>query len=37
MPLWDLLHPGRPWTAKCQKPKMTLAELKKQVVEFLKK
>ncbi len=26
-PLWDELHPGRPWAAKCSPPKMSRPEI----------
>lgn len=34
-PMWDVLHPGRAWAAKCQARPQTANELGKHVAEFL--
>ena len=35
VPLWDVLHPGRVWAAKCQPRTETLEELSNRVIEHL--
>lgn len=35
-PLWDELHPGRPWAAQCQPPKTSRDEILEKVSVFMK-
>lgn len=35
IPLWDVLHPGRSWAAKCQPREETREELGRRVIEYL--
>jgi len=34
-PLWDELHPGRAWAAKCKPPKLTRKEILKMVDDYM--
>ena len=34
-PLWDILHPGRSWAAKCQPRGETIEELCRRVEDYL--
>lgn len=34
-PRWDVLHPGRPWAAKCQERKESARDIERDVVSFL--
>ncbi len=34
-PLWDVLHPGRPWAARCQARPQTAKVMAERVAEFL--
>lgn len=35
-PLWDELHPGRAWAARCQAPKMATAEIHKAIQNYMR-
>jgi hypothetical protein len=35
-PLWDELHPGRAWAARCQPPKLSTAELLALIADYMK-
>ncbi len=35
VPIWDVLHPGRKWAAKCQSRTETFEDLSNRVVEYL--
>ncbi len=35
-PLWDELHPGRPWAARCQPPRHSRDEILEKVSRFMK-
>ena len=35
-PLWDLLHPGRPWANNLNNPDLTLEQLEQRILEHLK-
>ncbi|MBL9178649.1 MAG: Eco29kI family restriction endonuclease [Verrucomicrobiaceae bacterium] len=35
-PLWDELHPGRSWAARCKPPKLTHAQIVEAVADYMK-
>ncbi len=35
-PLWDELHPGRPWATKCKQPKLVRSEILEEVTDYMK-
>lgn len=35
-PIWDELHPGRAWAARCQAPKMATAEIHKAIQNYMR-